>query len=405
MATRHRHNPVSVSIGSSRTARTHLPASVSGRMNPSADSTAQGASIHAQPRHVRRAHMAQMPSAMLQSRYSGTSNMVISTYVITRGSGIPSPTAMFQNIFNGFDMASTRVQKSYAFISVMSKAMYSIQRLIFRVLSFIARSFRFSGGITRHNASLTKGCALVKPSARGKCLSDKYFYIFWHIPEKVLKLLQKCVMLGYGNKGWRGIALNVLLENARNVVFDVGQVLLRFEPNEFLPRMLSPEAARVLTAKVLFECPTWSRIDQGTIEEEACAKQECRDAGVPELWPEALYAIQHYHEHMSVLPPASLLPQLRAMGKRLYVLSNYGPDGFARSEKRFADVFAQFDGMIVSGREKLIKPDPAIYQLLLSRYQLDPAQTVFIDDRAENIRVARQVGMQGIVYQGMESLM
>lgn len=199
--------------------------------------------------------------------------------------------------------------------------------------------------------------------------------------------------------------MNALLENARSVVFDVGQVLLRFEPDEFIPRMLPPGAARVLTKEVIFTCPTWSRIDEGTLSEEACARRECADIGVPELWPQALYVMQHYHEHMTVLPAAQLLPRLHAQGKRLYVLSNYGPDGFARSEARFADVFRQFDGMIISGREKLIKPDTAIYRLLLSRYGLNAAETVFIDDRAENIRAAQSAGMQGIVYQGMDSLM
>ena len=63
--------------------------------------------------------------------------------------------------------------------------------------------------------------------------------------------------------------MNALLENARNVVFDVGQVLLRFEPDEFIPRLLPPGAARVLTKELLFTCPTWSRIDEGTISEEA----------------------------------------------------------------------------------------------------------------------------------------
>lgn len=199
--------------------------------------------------------------------------------------------------------------------------------------------------------------------------------------------------------------MNALLENARNVVFDVGQVLLRFEPDEFIPRLLPPGAARVLTKEVLFTCPTWSRIDEGTISEEACARKECADIGVPELWPQALYVMQHFHEQMSALPTAELLPQLHTLGKRLYVLSNYGPVGFARAEERFADVFSQFDGMIISGREKLIKPDPAIYRLLLSRYGLNAAETVFIDDRAENIRAAQSVGMQGIVYQGICSLM
>ncbi len=199
--------------------------------------------------------------------------------------------------------------------------------------------------------------------------------------------------------------MNALIESARNVVFDIGQVLLRFEPDEFLPRMLPPGAARVLTKEVLFTCPTWSKIDAGTISEEDCARKECSDAGVPEMWPQALYAIQHYQEYMSILPAAELFPQLHAMGKKIYALSNYGPDGFNRAQERFPQAFELLDGMVISGREHLIKPDPAIYRLLLSRYQLDPDETVFIDDREENVCVAQSLGIAGIVYRGMDSLL
>ena len=63
------------------------------------------------------------------------------------------------------------------------------------------------------------------------------------------------------------------------------------------------------------------------------------------------------------------------------------------------------DGMVISSREKISKPEPAIYQLLCSRYGLKPEECVFIDDRPVNAEAARRVGMQAIVYTGMESLL
>ena len=73
---------------------------------------------------------------------------------------------------------------------------------------------------------------------------------------------------------------------------------------------------------------------------------------------------------------------------------------FTRTRERFADVFKDVDGMIVSGFEHVLKPDPAIYHLLLDRYSLKAEECVFIDDRDVNIEAARAVGMKGIVYTG-----
>ena len=61
--------------------------------------------------------------------------------------------------------------------------------------------------------------------------------------------------------------------------------------------------------------------------------------------------------------------------------------------------------MVISSRELISKPDPAIYRLLCSRYGLEPRECVFIDDRPVNVEAARAVGMQGIVYTGMDSLL
>ncbi len=198
--------------------------------------------------------------------------------------------------------------------------------------------------------------------------------------------------------------MNALISQSKNVIFDVGRVLLSFEPEAFIPRLLSPAAQGKLRAQDIFGNPLWPRLDEGTVTEEEVARSAARLAGDDNLWREALYAIQHFQEYMQMLPTCDLIPRLRALGKRVYVLSNYGIQPFARAEKRFSSVFSQMDGMVVSARERLIKPDIRIYRLLLDRYQLRPEESVFIDDRVENIEGARRAGIRGIVFTGMEAL-
>ena len=199
-------------------------------------------------------------------------------------------------------------------------------------------------------------------------------------------------------------AMHVLIENARNVVFDVGCVLLNFEPEKYIPLILEGELASRLKPSMLFETPMWDRLDEGTVSEEEVARDAAGRYGDPAVWPQILRVIQGFHAYMEPLPPAQLIPRLHAMGKRVYALSNYGLMSFARTEKRFADIFSQMDGMVISGREKVMKPDERIYRLLLERYHLVPEECVFIDDRPGNIAAAQKIGMKGIVYTGEDAL-
>ena len=199
--------------------------------------------------------------------------------------------------------------------------------------------------------------------------------------------------------------VNALIENARNVVFDIGGVLLTFQPETYISRLATGEARSRVTCDMLYGSPMWEQLDGGLITEEEMARHAARSAGDESLWPQVLPAIQRYHELLEPMPAAALIPQLRALGKRVCVLSNYGPAPFARAEERFRDLFSQVDGMVISGREKISKPDPRIFRLLLERYHLDAGQTVFIDDRAVNVEGARKAGLSGIVYTGMDALL
>ena len=91
-----------------------------------------------------------------------------------------------------------------------------------------------------------------------------------------------------------------------------------------------------------------------------------------------------------------LVGDLKAAGYRLYVLSNMSRE-FIAFLRRFP-VYRLFDGEVVSCEEGTVKPEPRIYEILLERYGLDPAETLFIDDRAANIVAAEGLGIAGYLF-------
>jgi 2-haloacid dehalogenase len=93
----------------------------------------------------------------------------------------------------------------------------------------------------------------------------------------------------------------------------------------------------------------------------------------------------------------AILEELRSRPVRLYALSNWSGDLFRRNRARFT-FLDWFDGMMISGDEHLIKPDPRIYRLLAERFDIAPATAVFIDDREDNVEAARAGGFTGVVF-------
>jgi 2-haloacid dehalogenase len=98
-----------------------------------------------------------------------------------------------------------------------------------------------------------------------------------------------------------------------------------------------------------------------------------------------------------------VLEELRERPLGLYALSNFSGDLFREVSPRF-EFLKWFDGLLISGDEGIIKPDPAIYELLLDRFSLTARRTVFIDDRVENIQAARAAGLVGIHFHSASQL-
>lgn len=91
------------------------------------------------------------------------------------------------------------------------------------------------------------------------------------------------------------------------------------------------------------------------------------------------------------------LSYIREKGMKMYYLSNYSDEMYCQSEERLSFLKA-FDGGVFSWEEKCMKPDPKIYEILLKRYKIVPEQSLFFDDRPENVEGARKVGINGVVF-------
>lgn len=134
----------------------------------------------------------------------------------------------------------------------------------------------------------------------------------------------------------------------------------------------------------------WNEYDRGTRDIDSVA--EClaafRGSDFETAKSMMLSAITYQEQ---VVPTAELIAELKQAGYRLFVLSNMSKEYIAYLRRM--DVYRHFEGEIISCETGLIKPEKAIYELLLQRYSLDPSQTIFIDDRAENVAAAAEVGI------------
>lgn len=186
------------------------------------------------------------------------------------------------------------------------------------------------------------------------------------------------------------------------VVFDLGGVLIDWDPRHLYRKLLADEAAvEEFLATVC--TPEWNaELDRGRPFAEGVAE-------LVERHPEHAAAIAAYHERWPEMVAGDIpgtvevLAELRAAGVPLYALTNWSAETFAITRGRF-EFLEWFDGLLVSGEERVTKPDPAIFQLLLDRFGLDPTATVFVDDSAANVAAARRLGFDAIRFTGHEEL-
>ena len=171
------------------------------------------------------------------------------------------------------------------------------------------------------------------------------------------------------------------------VVFDVGNVLLRWDPrNLYRPSSTTRREMEWFLGNVC--TPDWN------MEQDRGRTGTRRWRSSTKDHPNARAAIRAFHERWDETVSGvfednvALLQRLREAGVPNYCITNFSGPKFALSQKRYP-FLAGFDGIIVSGDEQILKPDPAIYNLLLDRYGLEAADCVFIDDSKAECRRGR----------------
>jgi 2-haloacid dehalogenase len=186
--------------------------------------------------------------------------------------------------------------------------------------------------------------------------------------------------------------------STKAVVFDLGGVLIDWDPRYLYRKLLADEAAvEEFLATVC--TPEWNaELDRGRPFAEGVAE-------LAERHPEHAAAIAAYHQRWPEMLAGDLpgtvevLAELRAAGVPLYALTNWSAETFAITRERF-EFLDWFDGLLVSGEERMTKPDPAFFQLLLDRFGLDPGATVLVDDAEANVVAARELGIDAVRFTG-----
>ncbi len=189
------------------------------------------------------------------------------------------------------------------------------------------------------------------------------------------------------------------MSEIRNVVFDLGGVMINYNPGQFIADMgYEGKYAEELRDAIFYD-PLWEDMDRGRFEsyEQALPEfikhhphleKDIRRFFRPD-WFE-VYTVKQDTERL-------LYDWVYDKGYDIYILSNFSKDGFAYVEKKYP-FFKKARGKVVSAYEKCIKPYPEIYRILLDRYGLRPEESVFIDDYQPNVDGAIAVGMKSFRF-------
>ena len=185
----------------------------------------------------------------------------------------------------------------------------------------------------------------------------------------------------------------------RNVVFDMGGVLLRWEPEVYARNVTDNDEDAGLVLEALFKGSAWTLSDAGVFGPETVLMEACH--ALPErLHGAAAEALRRFPSMQAVIPEVNELGRrLKERGYGVYILSNVS--------SRFRSEFAPriplcdvADGALVSAEEHMMKPDPIIFLRFCERFGVEPASCLFVDDTAVNCVGAERAGMHAFHFTG-----
>ncbi len=187
----------------------------------------------------------------------------------------------------------------------------------------------------------------------------------------------------------------------KNIIFDLGNVILDFNPKIYVKSKINKDKVEEIY-KCIFQSDEWPMLDRGTISEEKAKiniinrniENEELINRVFKMWYEMLIPIES---------SVDILKELKQNGYKVYYLSNFHLAAFEYIVKRY-DFFKYFDGGVFSYKENLLKPEKEIYEKIINKYDIQPSQTIFIDDMKENVNAAMESDLQGILLENPKDL-
>jgi epoxide hydrolase-like predicted phosphatase len=184
----------------------------------------------------------------------------------------------------------------------------------------------------------------------------------------------------------------------KNIVFDLGNVLISFKPSEYFDKNNYPENIKTTILSDIFGSKEWLLIDKGEITtSEAINSITSRSS----LKKEEIAHI--FNLRIDMMYPLDLnvrlLPELKKRSFKLFYLSNFPFDIFDEIRTGYY-FFRYFDGGLISSEAKYSKPDNRLYEILLEKYSLIPQECLFVDDIEINVRAAEALGMTGLFTHG-----
>lgn len=179
-----------------------------------------------------------------------------------------------------------------------------------------------------------------------------------------------------------------------DIILDMGNVLLEWNKDKILKAVAKTQKDYLILDKAIFQSGLWERLDLGTLTREELVDRVLSLLGdiykkkVEEViwnWP------AYIDIYMEVFP---LLARLKKNGHRIFVLSNTSPVFYELLKDQLAPLEKILDGFVLSCDIKAIKPDRKMFEEILRKYQLDPANCVFLDDIADNTKMAESLGIK-----------
>lgn len=188
------------------------------------------------------------------------------------------------------------------------------------------------------------------------------------------------------------------------IIFDLGGVLIDWNPEYVYREVFNGDQQKVDWFLNTICTHEWN------VEQDAGRSIQKATELLVAQYPEYEEWIRIFYDRWedmlggTIPETVTLLNKLKqANNHRLYALTNWSAETFPVALQRY-EFLQHFEGILVSGEEKTIKPFPKIYEILLERYQINPLMSVFIDDNVENVEVAKKFGIKGIHFKSTQLL-